>query len=330
MYPRGFVRSVAALGGIGSLAGCTGGDEATPTPSPEPTPTPTPEGVARAEAESHYDDAIGYLLENAEPIDEWASGEGDRSDSAIADARDNVERAREALDEAEAVAPDDLVAQIDNTRAIASFQAEVFGFYDIVNEFEAQLADAGAYGDAEEHERAAETYGSALDTLDEAEEQLAAVEAAHAEIDPSLVDEDDLEYRGEYIRYVEGEDPGAIDTQAHLVEGNVAFHEMFIEFEAATTHWENEAFVEARERFEAGQAARGRAEEAYTAAADHEFAWPDLRQEAITLGNIAADLKAAFDLWIEATHEAEAGNIGEANDLLLAGFGILEEAFQQG
>lgn len=318
---RSVLRTLGGAAGAGlaaGLAGC-GGDDT------DVTETEDPQVQAAREA---YDEAINALVGNRETLDDWAEGRPGRDQQDIVELRDGVDRARESLDEAEPNAPDDLAAQIDHARDVAAFQAALVDFYELTIEFEEARADARAFGDAEQHERAVEQYGEAKDVLEEARSQLEDVEAAHERIDNEAFEEPDLDYRGEYTRYVEVEGKGSVDAQELMIDGQREVHSMFVELNAGFDRYENEEFVVAREQFVAGEDARARAEEAFVAVQEHEFAWPDLRQRSIQMRGIVEDLAEAFELFIDATHEAEAGNPREANELAQEGFFVLEKAFE--
>lgn len=304
-----------AVAASGVLAGCSGGDE-------------YPEGVDPEEAQEHYDDAIAALVENTETLDDWAEGRPGRDQGDIDSLRSNLERARGSLDSAADVAPEEMSAQIGSARDVATFQEALVDFYELTIEFEETRADAAAFGDSEQHERAVETYESANEILDEARSQLEDVRAAHEQLDTSSIDEPELDYRGEYTEFVDGEGPGTIDAQELMIDGQRNVHEMFVELNAGFERYENEEFVAARERFNAGEKARQRAEDAFAAVQEHEYAWQSLREESIGLLGIVEDLAEAFDLFVDATHEAEAGNHQEANELAQEGFFVLEQAFQ--
>lgn len=305
---------MAAAAGVG-LAGCSGGDE-------------YPEGVDPEEAREHYEGAIADLVENQDTLGDWAAGRPGRDQGDIDSLRSNLERARGSLDSAADVAPEDMSARIVSARDVATFQASLVDFYELTIEFQETSADAAAFGDAEQHERAVETYESAAGILDEARSQLEEVRAAHEQLDTSPIDEPELDYRGEYTEFVDVEGPGSIDAQELMVDGQRNLHELFVELNAGFERYQNEEFVAARERFNAGEEARQRAEDAYRAVQAHEFAWQSLREQSINLLGIVEDLAEALELFVDATHEAEAGNPQEANELAEEGFFVLEQAFE--
>lgn len=67
-------------------------------------------------------------------------------------------------------------SRIEYARDAAVFQESLLDFYELVLEFEETRADAMAFGDEEQHERAVEEYDKAEATLDQARGQLDEVE----------------------------------------------------------------------------------------------------------------------------------------------------------
>lgn len=323
MVPRRRVlRTLGGAAGAGlavGLAGCGGDTDGTETE------TEDPEAQAAREA---YDEAIDALVENRETLDDWAEGRPGRDQQDITRLRDGIERARESLDDAEPNAPEGLAAQIGHARDVAAFQEELVDFYELAIEFEEARADAQAFGETEQHERAVEQYGEVKDILDEARNQLEDVEAAHERIDNEAIEEPDLDYSGEYTQYVDVEGRGSVDAQELMIDGQRDVHRMFVEMDTGFQRYENEEFAAARERFVAAEDARRRAAEAFAAVQEHEYAWQDLRRQSIEMQAIVEDLAEAFELFIDATHEAEAGNHQKANELAEEGFFVLEKAFE--
>lgn len=300
---------------VSGLAGCSGSED-------------YPEGVDPDEAVEHFDEALTALVENDETLSDWAQGRPGREQQDIDRLRTNLEQARDSLDAAEDVAPEDMMDQIDYVRDIATFQEALTDYYEVTVEFDNTRTDAAAFGDSEQHERAVEQYEAAKDLLDDARSELDSIEAAHEPIASTSFDDIDLDYRGEPTQYVEVEGEGSIDAQELLIDGQLNIHQMFVELNDGFERYENGEFEAARERFTAGDEARQRAVDAFEAVQDHEFAWASLREESIGYLAIVEDIAEAFELFIDATNEAEAGNPQEANELAEEGFFVLDQAFQ--
>lgn len=326
---RGLLRVLAGAAGTTAataLAGCSGD-----TDSPDGTATSdeqTPEGVDAERARAHFDDAIKELVETKETLDAWGAGESDWDQQTVNSLRNAVDRARTSLDDAEDVAPSDLRPRIDEARDVAGFQEALLDFYDVVIDFEATVADARAFGDTEQHERAAETYAAATDVLDRARTQLDEVETAHEQIDADRLDEPDLDYRGEHTEYLDLEGPGSIDAQELLVDGQRDVHRMFVELNAGFELYENEEFEAARDRFQNADEIRLQALDSFEAVREHDQAWRALRQQSIGMIGTMEELGDAIGLFVDATVEAEAENFEKANELAQEGFSVMEAAFE--
>ncbi len=309
MYRRRLIITLGSLSTV-ALAGCQEDD-------PD-----------QQEAQNHYDDAVGALVENKAIFTDWAAGRPGRETSDIQAIRSRINQAETTLEDAASLASGDLADKVENLQAVAAFQHAQADFYDYALEYEAAVADAAAYGDAEQHQRAADEYQAAIDILEDAKSHLSTVESTHADIDPAMIDNPDLDYQGEYTTFFEIEAPETIDAQMLREDGNHHIHHIFINLNAGFEAFENNNQTEARTSFEDANDSVQAAIDAFEAIQDHEYAWQDLREESINLQGIVEDIDDAVDLFIDATHEAEAGNDAEATELAEEGWWLIEQAFE--
>jgi tetratricopeptide (TPR) repeat protein len=308
---RDLIRTACALTGVGVVGGLAGCSDDGSDP-------------AQDAAVGHFDEALEPLLENHETLVEWADGE-EREESELDGLYANLTDARDSLDDAETVAAEDITIRIGHARDVAAFQEAVLDFYGIGFDFEDRLSDAQAFMDAENNDRAITEYEAARDLLDDARGQYDVMASAHTDIEDGALENEGLDYSGPLSEYVDVDAKGAIDAHDRFVEGVVHFNHAFLTLEEGFGELEADRVVAARERFEDARAEYDDAKAKFDAARTHDDAPDDLRNRAIGMVSTLEDTEGAFDKFVQATHELEAGNGQRAERLVGEGWSLFEE-----
>lgn len=326
-------RFLAALGTVctASIAGCSGGDEngdtttETTTPSTTTTSTKTTTSTPHEQAVEHYEDAIDALAQNKEILDEWAASSYESSmvgtlQDRLATARDDLAAAEDAADPS-----GELAGQIDQARNIADFQELNLAYYEGVNALFQVISDAKSLGDNELHQRAADKFVDAQELLQDIRMVLDDMGTALDQIDNDALDEPALEYTGEPLDHLDLEDRRAIDgTESYLV-GYENVNLAFVQLEIGQGHYEEVAYAEARGEWETGRERAAAAETSFGDAIDNDYTPQNLHEESMGMLGAAKTIIEAFDKFVKGAEEAEAGNVENGDNLVLEGFGILEE-----
>jgi len=148
-------------------------------------------------------------------------------------------------------------------------------------------------------------------------------------MEPGAIDEPALDYSGDYTLYLDVEGPEAIDAQDRMIDGQIALNRAFVELEAGFDRFDADEPAAARERFTAAQDELGAARNAFEDVQDHEGARQALRDNSIGLLGIVDDLEEAFERFVTATEESEAGNDGRAGELVSEGWNMIQKAFEE-
>jgi len=327
------MKSVTGAVALMGVAGCSGDDgdgtdtatatdteTATPTETPTPTATPTP-----SPAQEHYDEAISNLVDNRETLEAWASGEENRDEQTLVTLQDRLTSAEESLDQAEETADADLEERIVQARNVAALQGEILLLYEDAFEFDQKRADAQAFEETEQHERAASTYQEAIDVIDQLRNRIDDIETAYERVEQEGIDEPDLEVSGSFFDLLELGSRADLDPFESLMSGSMRISRAIVRSEEGFTEWENEAWAAARDKWTESRDLLQQARSDFEDVQDSDLAPDDIRQQAIIGIGFTDDLEEAADLYIQATREAEDGNLEEANSLIQDGLAVIGE-----
>lgn len=203
-------------------------------------------------SEEAYDEAVSYLEENAETLDEFAERDEIPDQFAASTVENRADLAEEKLDEFEDGASDEQQERVDNARAITTYQREVAEFNGMLVEFDNCLDTVNAYVDAERFEAANGELSACRDTFDDISNQLDRVESAHGAIDPSLVeDESELEYEQNEVELQVAR--AELDVLDRFIEGFAQFMEGTEAMVGGFESYEDENFGTAATQFETAE-----------------------------------------------------------------------------
>ncbi len=312
---------------VGTLAGCSGNESAgdpTPTADESPSPAATAD-TPNEQALSHYDAAVETLVETKSTLDEWA--ETSYESSEVETLQASVRSARADLDAAESAAEPsgDLIQQIATVRTVADFQELCLAYYEGVTTAFQVISDAGSFSEAEQHQRAAETYGEAQGVIEDIRGVLDDMETVYATLDNEALAADDLAYSGEPLDHIDLENRQAIDGANQYLVGFENVHLAFVQLETGQEHYESEAFGDARDAWESGLERARAAQSAFENVVDNPHTPQNFREQSIQTVGFVDTVIEAYETLLEGAEEAEAGNHEAANNLVRDGFETLGE-----
>lgn len=323
-------RVLATLGALvlPTAAGCSGGDGtgSTPTDSPSPTPSPTPT-TPNQQAVAAYDDAIATLVETKGVLDGWAADGFDGDAQRLDALRGDVSAARESLDTAKTHADPAgaLRPRIDQARLVADVQQLTIAYYDGVLVFWQVLSDARAFGDAEQHQRAADKWSDAGQVIADVRQVIDDMGTVLGDLDTAVLDEPELEYPDDPLDRIDLLDRQGLDAAEEYITAYEHTHLALVQLDEGSTHYEDEAYGEARQAWETGRSHLDEALSGFEAVVDNQHGPQEFHDDSINMLGIVETLIEAFDKFVEGATEAEAGNIETANQLVGEGFNLLSE-----
>lgn len=282
----------------------------------EPTPTPPNE-----EVKGSYDTAVDVLSENKETLDGWALSGPEVDQEIIGELSDRVAAARTEFDAlASSVAENsDRATQTEQLRNVATFQDETITYYELFFEVDGHLGTADSHVSAEEYEQAAGAYADASDAVEGVRGQVDSVESAHAEIDNEALGEPRLDYSGEFLQYIHIESRDELVAYEDFSTASEQANRGIAALEAGLDRWENDAYADARSRWEDGQSTIEQARDAFKTVIDNKASPGFMQRISTSRIEDMATVSEALGTFIEAATEAEAGNIETAEQLLAEG-----------
>jgi len=315
---RRFLAAVS-VAGLGAIAGCSsvlggGGGEPTPTPPDE-------------EVQGSYDTAVDVLFENKETLDEWAFRGPEVDQEIIGELRDRVATARTEFDALESsVAGDsDRATRTEQLRNVATFQDETITYYERFFEVNEHLGTAESHVSAEEYEQAAEAYEEASSAVGGVREQVDSAESAHAEIDNDALGESLLDYSGEFIQYIHIESREELAAYEDFSIASAEANRGIATLQEGLSRWENDAYADARGRWEDGQSSVEQARDSFEAVVDNDASPGFMNRISTARIEDMETVGNALATFIEAANEAEAGNVEKAEELLAEGRNLLAQ-----
>lgn len=290
------------------------------------------DGVDAEQAQSDYDDAVADLAAASDTLDDWAVDEPDRDDTDVESLRDDVEGARSTLEDAEEIAPEDLLDDVDAALATAEFQSTLLDYHDLAIQFDEVFGEAVTHSEAGDSESAAPAHEDALGIVDDIEATFQDVRSALDSIDRENWEESNVDVDGDAIDWVPLDDEGETGVIRSFVEGYYNFDSAWVDVLEGlhrideSYQGDEDRFDDARERFEDALSHYDEAETQFQNARGNQHADDNIQAVADAYLSDIGETREAFELFVGAAEAAEAGNHQEADTLLQDGNQILEDA----